>query len=246
LKALVLLHGWGMSPAVFDGLGTRLSTRYEVQPVRLPGYDDGACEPYELERIARHVAAAAPERCFVAGWSLGGEIAIAWARAEPQQIERMALIATTPCFVQRDGWSHAVEACVLQEFASALHRDAAGTLKRFAALQAHGDVAAKRVATALRACVACSGGDSIPDNRTLQRGLDVLIDTDLRAVLHEIGTEALVIHGERDALVPLAAAEYLASRLPRGRLAIVPGAAHAPFVSDAQTVADLMVEFFDG
>ncbi|HEV7803330.1 MAG TPA: alpha/beta hydrolase, partial [Burkholderiales bacterium] len=82
--------------------------------------------------------------------------------------------------------------------------------------------------------------------RTLQRGLDVLIDTDLRAVLREIGTEALVIHGERDALVPLAAAEYLASRLPRGRLAIVPGAAHAPFVSDAQTVADLMVEFFDG
>ncbi len=246
MKALVLLHGWGMSRTVFDALGDRLEGRYDVRCIALPGYDGPSCEPYELACMAQRVAAAAPARCFVAGWSLGGQVALAWARAEAQQVERMVLIGTTPCFARRADWHPALEACVLQEFAAALDRDAAGTLKRFASLQAQGDGAVKRVAATLRACVYGSAGDGVAADGTLEKGLEVLMETDLRPVLDKIESAALVIHGRNDRLVPLAAAEYLATKLHNGRLAVVDGAAHAPFVSDPGTVADLMTGFFDG
>ena len=130
---------------------------------------------------------------------------------------------------------------VLQEFAAALCRDVAGTLKRFASLQAQGDDDAKQVAVALRACIAA---DDLPDTQTLRRGLDILMQADLRCVLHEIPHDALVVHGENDTLVPLAAGEYLAATLPNGTLALVRGAAHAPFVSHPDAVARAMQAFF--
>jgi pimeloyl-[acyl-carrier protein] methyl ester esterase len=231
-----------MSPAVFRELTARLAPSYEVHALPLPGYDGSLpCEPYELECLASHVAAAAPERCLVAGWSLGGQVALAWARAAPRQIERMALIAATPCFVQRDGWGAAMEPRVVQEFSSALDRDVTGTLRRFASLQAQGDDAAKQVVSALRTCIAAQPSTG---TQTLRRGLDILMATDLRGRLQEITHDALVIHGENDTLVPLPAGEYLADTLPHGRLAIVRGAAHAPFVSHADAVARAMQEFF--
>lgn len=241
MKALTLLHGWGMTPAVFDALGARLDGRYALHAMALPGYDDSSCEPCELERLAQCVAAAAPERCFVAGWSLGGQVALAWARAAPQQVERMVVMATTPCFARRDDWDAAVEAGVLHEFAAGLERDTAATLRRFASLQARGGEGARRVATRLRACLA---DDDVTGKGALKRGLEALIANDLRPLLRDIAHDVLVMHGEKDTLVPLAAAEYLAHTLPRGRLAVVRGAAHAPFISDPEGVADAMVEFF--
>ena len=102
MKAVVLLHGWGMNPGVFGELRERLSVRFNVQAPALPGYGGSSpCEPYTPERLAAELAAAAPEHCFVAGWSMGGQVALAWARAMPQQVEGVVLLGATPCFVQR-------------------------------------------------------------------------------------------------------------------------------------------------
>jgi pimeloyl-[acyl-carrier protein] methyl ester esterase len=240
--ALVLVHGWGVGPAVFRELKSRLTPDHEVHALPLSGYDGSLpCEPYDLESLARGLAAAAPERCLVAGWSLGAQVALAWARAAPRQVERLALISATPWFVQREDWGAGMQKRVLEEFAAGLERDVSGTLRRFASLQAQGDDAAKQVALALRACIA--GGPAI-ETQTLRRGLDLLMGTDLRGALPGITHDALVVHGENDTLVPLPAAQYLADTLPHGTLAAVRGAAHAPFVSHADAVARALQAFF--
>lgn len=242
MKPLVLLHGWGMRPAVFDALGARLASRYRIHALPLPGYEGApGCEPYTLQTLAHALSGAAPDRCVVAGWSLGAQVALAWARAFPDQIERVALIGATPCFTRRESWSNAIAPEVLRGFADALACDRAGTLKRFVSLQAQGELESRTVARALRAGAATQAG---ADVSTLQRGLDVLLEADLRDVLHAITHEVLVIHGERDALVPLAAGECLAQALPRARLTVIEGAAHAPFVSQVDAVARAMEEFF--
>ena len=147
MKVLVLLHGWGVRPSVFDTLRAQLAEWYEVRAPALPGYDGtAACEPYNVDTLADRLAAAAPERCFVAGWSLGGEVALAWAGRAPQQVERFALIATSPCFVRREGWISAMDPEVLGEFSAALDVDASRTLKRFSLLQAQGDSRQRDVA----------------------------------------------------------------------------------------------------
>ena len=243
VKTVVLLHGWGMNPAVFDDLRTRLSVRCAAQPRALPGYmGRPQCEPYTVHAMAAALATDAPERCFVAGWSLGGLVALAWARLAPQQVEGLVLLGTTPCFVQRKDWTTAIEARVLQEFAEALERDSAGTLKRFLSLQTQGDDAAMDVLRYLRTALK---RDEVPSKKTLTRGLQLLLDTDLRTTLPAIAQRTLVIHGERDVLAPLAAGEFLASALPSARLLPIPGAAHAPFLSAPHAVSRAMLEFFD-
>ncbi len=53
----------------------------------------------------------------------------------------------------------------------------------------------------------------------------------------------LVIHGARDELVPVGAAEYLAAHLRDARLETLAGAAHAPFLSEPDRVAERIADF---
>jgi pimeloyl-[acyl-carrier protein] methyl ester esterase len=243
VRDLVLLHGWGTHAGVWQPLAGELAPHFRVHAVDLPGYGAAPpCEPCTAAGMARALAPRLPARCLVCGWSLGGQVALAWAAAAPSQVERIALIATTPCFVRRADWPHALDAAVLRQFADALAADYHGTLRRFVSLQARGDERAKPVLQSLRAAVLARPA---PAAGALECGLRALLDGDLRPLLPAVAQPALVLHGERDTLAPLAAAEHLAARLPRARLAVLRGAAHAPFVSDPAGVGARLRGFFD-
>jgi pimeloyl-[acyl-carrier protein] methyl ester esterase len=244
MNSVVMLHGWGMNGSVFDGLLRHLAPGGAVNTPDLPGYAaSDPCAPPTLEKIAERISASAPRRCYVVGWSLGGLIALTWARSRPQQVERLALIAATPCFVQRQDWTFAMEQIVFDAFAGALRRDRVGTLERFVSLQAQGDDSARATMHDLRAALRARAAPAVD---VLEQGLSILRESDLRPVLRAVEQQALVVHGEHDRLVPRAAAEYLAHTLPRAKLAVVPGAAHAPFISQTERVSGLIREFFDG
>ena len=237
-----MLHGWGMAGSVFDALAERLASRFQVSAPDLPGYGASPlCEPCTLESVAADVASRAPAQCFVVGWSLGAQVAIAWARAKPEQVGRLALMGGTPCFVRRADWTCAMEPEVFDAFAGGLARDPDATLARFVSLQAQDDADAKRVTRALRAAIRARAA---PRLEVLREGLRLLRENDLRSLLPGVRQPALVVHGERDRLVPATAGEYLARALGNGTLATVAGAAHAPFVSHAAGVADTLMEFF--
>jgi len=240
---LVLLHGWGMHAGVWGGLARELSPHFRVHAVNLPGYGASAtCEPYTLEKMAAVLAQQMPQRCLVCGWSLGGQVALTWAGMAPQQVARLALIATTPCFSRRADWPHAVEASVLQAFAEELQADYAGTLKRFLSLQALGDARARQVALQLRESLFTRGE---PDAAALGQGLEILLHADFRGRLSAVAQPALVLHGDRDTLTPPAAGEYLGRSLPNARIVKLHGAAHAPFVSDLRKTSMILKGFFD-
>ena len=237
---VVLLHGWGSSARVWDEFAMRLGPRLRVHAPDLPGYGAApVCAPYSLETLADAVARGAPRRCAVAGWSLGGEVALAWARRAPQQVERLALIGTTPCFTSRPGWPCATAPAVLQEFGQRLASDRAGTLARFAAAQARGDARAQRYA-GLAGQLAESG----TTDSTLSSGLRVLANADLRRELSRVGQPVLVLHGARDRIVPPAAGRRLAAALPVASFALLRTCAHAPFLSQPGRVARALREFF--
>ena len=243
MTPVVFVHGWGVRPAVFDSLRARL--KLETLAPALPGYDGASsCEPYTLSALTDVLASAAPIKCGVVGWSLGALIALAWAAARPAQVERLALIGATPCFVRRDDWSCAMKADVFDDFAHAFERDCEATLLRFAALQAFSDGAAKLVARRLRETLASCVSE---DERTaLAAGLRVLRESDVRQRLPAIAQPVLLVHGAQDQVVPVDAAHDLAGALPRAELMVMRDAAHAPFVSSPERVAHALTEFFDG
>ena len=69
---------------------------------------------------------------------------------------------------------------------------------------------------------------------------------DLRADLPRITQPTLILHGELDALVPVAAARELADTLPNAKLIVLPGAGHVPTVTRPQEVAREIQNYFGG
>ncbi len=240
---LVLLHGWASHAQVFRGLARALEKRFRVQVMPLPGYGNAApCAPYTLEHIADTLAASAPQQCSVVGWSLGAQVALTWAQRAPKQVKRLALLAATPSFTQRSGWPHAVTPVVMRQFTSAIGRDCPSVLRRFVALQSLGDKQAVRVAHKLRTALFTN---PLPAQAVLESGLEILRTADLRVLLPSIQQPTVLIHGEHDAVTPWRAGEVLGETLPNARFHKISGAAHAPFLSDPNTVAALLHEFLD-
>ena len=241
-RDLVLVHGWGTHGSIWSELAQELSLNFRVHVVDLPGCGDSDdCEPYDLDQLVTTIARGMPRRCGVVGWSLGGQVAIAWARKAADQVERIALIATSPCFSRREDWPHAVTAELLQEFGCALVADGPGTLRRFYSLEALGDESTRKAAERLRACLKHRGA---PSAAALEGGLRILLATDQRLELTAIPQPVLVLHGERDRVAPVAAARELARALPNAELVVIPGAAHLPFVTAMPEVRAHLVRFF--
>ncbi|MDP1538272.1 MAG: pimeloyl-ACP methyl ester esterase BioH [Burkholderiales bacterium] len=239
--ALVLLHGWGTHGGVWNDLATRLGDDVSVITPDLPGH--GAMPvlaPYTIEHLVDQLAAVMPAQCAVAGWSLGGQLALAWAQRHPQQVTRLILMATTPRFVSAPDWPHGMAAAVFNTFAAALAGDAAAALRRFLLLQTQGDAQGRAVARRLEVALAVR---PLPGAEVLTQTLRWLQMTDLRALLPAIGQPVLIVHGDRDRITPPAAGEYLATHLRGAHLTRIAGAAHAPFIAAPDTVGQLITDF---
>ena len=240
---LVLVHGWSMHGEVCHGLAERLATRFRVHVPDLPGHGRSRGERLpELADLARGLADLFPAATHLCGWSLGAQVAMRWALDRPAQIRRLALIAATPRFPAGDGWQAGSALGDLEAFARALHADYRGTLDRFIALQAMGSPAPRTVVADFRRRLAHAAA---PDMEALDAGLRLLATTDLRSEVGRLRQPTLIVHGERDAVVPEAAGEWLARALPNGRLTVIPAAGHGPFVSHEAECAQALVDHLD-
>lgn len=264
---LLLIHGWGMHGGMWGGVAEKLAEQYCVHVVDLPGhgYSTPSTIPFgpsaskyervadlrfdkpiangsevNLDTLVDQLAAQFSEPLSVCGWSLGGQLALRWAARDSLQIQRLVLVASTPCFVRQADWPCAMAAETLAEFAAALTGNYAQTLRRFLALQVRGSDQERELLTSLRS-VLFSRGE--PELSALQAGLDILRDGDLRCSLPTIDQPTLVIAGERDTLTPPQAAHYLAEQLPDAALALIKGAAHAPFLSHPKEFIEHLTRF---
>jgi pimeloyl-[acyl-carrier protein] methyl ester esterase len=238
---LVLLHGWGLHGGVWAPLIERLGEKFTVHCIDLPGHGwSREHQLGDLSAITADVMAVLPSEYSLAGWSLGGQVAMQLALQHPPR--KLALIATTPCFVARTDWPSAMGQEVLADFAHRLGTDYRTTLQNFLALQVLHDSAARATLRALMQQLFLRG-EPHPD--VLGRGLDLLASTDLRADVSRISAPTLVIHGDRDALTPVAAGRWLGSRIAGSRYIEVSGAAHAPFLSHRDAVADALCTFME-
>jgi pimeloyl-[acyl-carrier protein] methyl ester esterase len=243
-KPLIMLHGWGMHGGIWGSVVPQLAQNFRVHCVDLPGYGASlGLVQYDLDGVVQSLSSQFAEPVTVCGWSLGGQVALRWAQLHPEQVEKLVLVASTPCFVQRADWRCAMAADVLQEFSNAMTQDYQATLKRFLGLQLRGSENERDLLLRLREQLFSRGE---PDGAALRGGLEILRDTDLRMQLGQIGQETLLIAGMRDTLTPPAASEYMAQALPNAHLKTVAGAAHAPFLSHPEIFVEHVVEFMKG
>jgi pimeloyl-[acyl-carrier protein] methyl ester esterase len=217
LRDLIFLPGWGFDSRVWQPVAERLSDKFRIA--------------YDLD--------AAPADAIVCGWSLGAMRVLKSAMVA--RLAKLVLVGATPRFVQAPEWPCAQSPDLLDGFAAAVAADPRAALRRFAALLNQGDERARELTRSLTALI----NERIDDDTTLAAGLTELRDTDLRKSAVVVRLPTLLIHGERDPLMPLAAGRWLAEHMENARLEVFPGAAHAPFLSQPDRFVETLQRFAD-
>ncbi len=97
-ESVVLLHGFGATRRAWDGVIAALDReRYRPLALDLPGHGAAADSerPITFASCVAAVLSASPERFVLAGYSLGGRVALYVALAAPERVERLVLVAST-------------------------------------------------------------------------------------------------------------------------------------------------------
>jgi len=240
---LALIHGWGIGAGVWAPVIESLADHCRVHVVDLPGYGGSKNAlrdaHHSLPGIADAVMAQLPAGTTLAGWSLGGLVAMAALARHSAKVGKLALISATPSFLQRPDWPHGVPSNMLDIFESALKLTPSLLLRRFNAQINQGDEHAKDLTKLTETLT----HDDTPDVSALKGGLTLLREIDLRPVLPKIPHPTLIIHGEHDPLMKLAGAETTRNLFPNARLEVFKGASHIPFLSQPEHFARTLARF---
>lgn len=233
---LVLIHGWAMHGGIFAPLLDALADDFTAYAVDLPGHGHArdSTLPLQPDAVCTALRTRVPAGAVWLGWSLGGLFALAAARDAVLAPRALALLSSTPRFVQAPDWPLAMPLAEFDVFAQALAADYRATVNRFLTLEVLGDAGAQADLRSLRQSVFARGE---PDPAHLRAGLDLLARSDLRGVLPALPQPALWLAGRRDRLVPPGAQRAAAALMPHATFVELAHAAHAGFIGHAGEVA---------
>lgn len=245
-KPIVLVHGWAMHTGIWREFALQLAQNYQVTCVDLPGHGRSEkIDPFTLPHISAELVKVVPEQSCWLGWSLGATVALDIASRYPERVSSLILLAGNPSFTSAGLGASAwpgMAIRLLDAFAEQLNENCQTTLLRFLSLQVNGLPDRKALLTALKTAVfECAA----PDKNTLQGGLNLLKQADLRPVLAELHIPVSVILGGLDTLVPVAVGRNMRQLLPSLELNIIDRAGHVPFLSHSRETLALISRFMD-
>lgn len=220
---VVALHGFAGSGRSWDRVAEVLGDRWRVWAPDLP---------VALEDCIAAVLHGAPERFVLAGYSMGGRVALHVTLAAPERVERLVLVSTTGGI--EDPAERAARRAADEELAA---RTEAGTIDEFADAWT-----AQPLFAGDPPEVVASWREELRRNRPAAlaaslRGLGAGVLPPVWDKLGELRMPATVVVGERDAKYG-AIGERLVSALPgAGPAVVVPGAGHGLLREAPEAVA---------
>ncbi len=240
-KDLVLIHGWGMHSGIWEPIIDRFSNQYTLHLVDIPGMGKShVINPYDLDHVTEEISKGLPPSFDILGWSLGSLIAIKMSLMYPKKIHRMVLVGGTPCFINQTDWSYGVDVRDFNNFANKLFKNYKSTMINFYILQLMHSKNSKLIIKKLKEMEAV---ENPPEIKSLQLGLDILLNNDLRNDINKIKHQTLLITGDMDRLTPKSASMWLDSHLKESQLKLIKGASHIPFLSHSDEFFNCLDQF---
>ena len=223
---LLLLHGFTQTGASWDGVVRALEGRYRALA---PDLGPGPWEA-ELDRLERLTAG--PH--VLAGYSMGGRLALALALRRPERVRALVLVSASPGLADGD------ERAARRAADEAL----AGRIEEIGAEAFAGEWAAQPLFAGQPPEVAALAHEdrlrrSAAEHAAQLRGLGTGVMPPLWGRLGELTMPVALVVGERDAKFR-AIAERMRERVPHATVAVVPGAGHAAHLEQPAAVARLV------
>ena len=258
LPRLILISGWAHDSSAMEDLRRRLESTADVSSVSTGDLwraetKTPAPSPYAqglVKLIEKNGG-----RAFVAGWSLGGMIALETAAYRPELVAGLILISSTAKFRAGENWTAGVPDGVLRAMTGMLKRNPRGVFADFfknvahtfedkaqrlrARAENHGLLIQKLEETiALNIERACA-----MNPLELSAGLEYLSETDLRDEAAKINIPALILHGRQDAIIPVAAGLALKNLLPVSEIRVYENCGHGLPWQNPREAAEEIAKF---
>jgi 2-succinyl-6-hydroxy-2,4-cyclohexadiene-1-carboxylate synthase len=238
---LALLHGFTGSGRSFDHLRDRLDERFQVIAPDLPGHGASPDATGWDDALDSLAAALGPSPLFLAGYSMGARLALAYALRFPDRVRALVVESGSPGIADPD-----------QRAGRKFEDDALAVMAEREGIDAFVDRWEKHPTLASLRDLPESVATKLRDRRRQNRV------EGLASALRHLGSGAqpslwnhlvrlrpptLVLAGERDAKFS-AIARSMARAIPGSRLRLVPGAGHAPHLEAPDKYLAALLDHF--
>jgi 3-oxoadipate enol-lactonase len=233
---LVFLHGYPLDRTIWDTVTTMLEADFDVLAPDLRGFGASPVFPptYALTDMAGDVLVLLNklklDSVVLAGHSMGGYVALALARAYPERVAGLALIASqaiadTP---EKRQARYDTANLVAEQGVAAIAQAMPARL-----------TPDERLHPRLKALISAQHADGVTGAL-----LAMAERPDSTPLLGQFSFPTLILHGEQDALIPLEQARATHAAAPNSRLVSLPEAGHMPMLECARETAQALRAMF--
>jgi pimeloyl-ACP methyl ester carboxylesterase len=236
---LVLIHGFPFNHQVWNNFAEKLSRRFRVITIDLPGFGKSSIlpAPFSIDDVAKHIVARLKERkikdFFLAGHSLGGYVALSIANNDPLSLQGLVLFHSTAFadsqekkqsrdkvldFIATNGVQAFTSNFITPLFSNPQH-PAVSEVKLIAVQSAENAVKGYTVAMRDR--------------------------PDTTGVLKAFPKPVLFLAGEKDPGIPVESIHKQASLCPDAETHILPGVAHMGMFEDEKNTLSIISSFIE-
>ncbi|MFY9335891.1 MAG: alpha/beta hydrolase [Mycobacterium sp.] len=247
---LVLAHGLGGAPSVWDPFVANFQTDYRVVTFAQSGSVDADPSCFSPTRHSSTLGFAddlsllcgemgVQDAVFV-GHSVGGNAGVLAAVGNPGLFSRLVLINSSPCYVDdpegyRGGFSRD-EIETLLESITADYDAWAGGFGPLVMSNSERPEYANEFVRGLRRL----------DPEVAAIAFRAAFTGDFRAIFPRVDVPTLVLQSQSDPAVPMDVARWVASRIPSARLVELPTTGHFPHLIDPDGVIEVIEPFVAG
>jgi 3-oxoadipate enol-lactonase len=236
--ALVMIHGFPLTRDIWDAQAQVLARTHRVVRPDLRGMGASSVPdgPYLMETLASDIAAAldalAIERAALVGHSLGGYVALAFARMYTERVARLALVCSRIAADTREIAENR------RKTADSIEREGAIPPELTTRLLAP-ETLLQRPEIAQRASEISRRTDP-RGAAAMLRGMALRVASD--DIAPDLEVPVLVVAGARDAVIPIEEARAVAQAFPKGRLVICERSGHLPMLEEPDRVTEALAE----
>lgn len=227
--SLMLIHGYPLDHSIWNEVAAQLENDFDLILPDLRGFGESTTieSPYSISDIANDLAALLDslgvEQTALAGHSMGGYVALAFAKAFPQRVSGLALVssqaaADTP---ERKEGRYKTAADVSQKGVQIVADAMADKLS-----------SQQNVQDVIRPLI---GKQSVAG---VTGALKAMAEReDLTSFVAAFGCPLVLIHGNADALIPIDRAREIKAIVPSANLVELAGAGHMPMMETPKETA---------